>query len=146
MDDLSPQNREREGISLRQDFEVVGTATEARPPQRPRTVGPLGWLLVTAASPLLLLASWNLYPDGPGGMKAGFRDLGIALVVFFASCFLRCGVRRGPWLLTTGVAGAALVLEGTFLRAASAVTTCEVLAGIVILIGTALQLSQDEDG
>jgi hypothetical protein len=101
--------------------------------------GPLGWVLVLAAGIGLMLASWTIYPTDYDGMWAGYRDGLIATVAVIAALALRSSLAGRVSLAVLALCGLLLVLFAVFLDNTHVVFVSELAAGIVLLVGTALQ-------
>jgi hypothetical protein len=106
---------------------------------------PFGWALVVTAGIGLLLSSWALYPNDYDGMWAGYRAGLIGTVVLVAAMALRSTLPKRPSLGLLGLCGVLLVLFAVFLAEGTEVFVTELVAGIVLLIGTALQASTARD-
>jgi len=102
-------------------------------------LAPLGWFLCMAAGAGLLLASWTLYPPDYDGMWAGYRDGLVGLIVLMVVMGLNTTLPRTPQLGLLGLCGALLVLFAVFIDQGQIVFVTELVAGVVLLVGTALQ-------
>jgi hypothetical protein len=102
-------------------------------------VAPFGWMLCLAAGIGLMLSTWTLYPLDAPGMWAGYYDGIIATVAIIAAMALTTRLPEAPSLVVLGLCGVALVLLALFLDNPHVVTVSELAAGIVMLLGTALQ-------
>jgi len=112
----------------------------ATPPAGPvPVVGPLGWALTLAAGIGLILATWMLYPGDNAGMWAGYRDGIIGTVVILAAMALNTSLPAKPALGLLGLCGVLLVLFAVFLDDTTKVFVTELVAGVVLLVGTGLQ-------
>jgi hypothetical protein len=138
------------------ELEHRGTASTAPavpsvPPRRtvpeptPRSF-PLsfGWALVAVATGLLAFASWDLYPDDGPGMWAGYRDGLLVIVIAYALALLRCNVPRAPLVGTCGLIGVLLILEGVFLADTLRISIPEIMAGVVIVVGSVLMATASD--
>jgi hypothetical protein len=124
----------------------VSTTTASGVPGVPvRVVSPFGWALVVTAGIGLLLASWALYPNDYDGMWAGYRGSLIGTVVLVAAMALRSTLPKRPVLGLIGLCGVLLVLFAVFLAEGAQVFVTELVAGITLLIGTALQAGSARD-
>ena len=133
----TPERRPRASVST--------TTTSGAPGAPVRVAAPFGWALVVTAGIGLLLSSWALYPNDYDGMWAGYRAGLIGTVVLVAAMALRSTLPKRPSLGLLGLCGVLLVLFAVFLAEGTEVFVTELVAGIVLLIGTALQASTARD-
>jgi hypothetical protein len=108
-------------------------------------VAPFGWILSLGAGIGLILATWALYPTTADGMWAGYRDGIIGTVVIIAAMSLRTSLPAAPAVGLIGLGGVAAVLFAVFLDNPTDVFVAELTAGIVMLVGAALQASSLRD-
>lgn len=103
-----------------------------------------GWTLVAVATALLAFASWDLYPDDGPGMWAGYRDGLAVIVIGYSLALLRCNVPSTPFIGVCGVIGVLLVLEGIFMASTLRISLPEIMAGVVIVLGSVLMASASD--
>jgi hypothetical protein len=124
----------------------VSTTTSSGAPGAPvQVAAPFGWALVVMAGIGLLLSSWALYPNDDNGMWAGYRGSLIGTVVLMAAMALRSTLPKRPVLGLIGLCGVLLVLFAVFLAEGTEVFVTELVAGIALLLGTALQAGSARD-
>ena len=125
---------------------VPAVPTAPAAPLEPVPVlAPFGWLLILTAGIGLILATWLLYPLDYDGMWAGYRDGIIATVAVMGALALNTSLPKRPVLGLLGLCGILLVLFGFFLDNPTKVMISEVVAGAVLLAGTALYASGHRD-
>ncbi|MGB0101208.1 MAG: hypothetical protein WBP61_13090 [Nocardioides sp.] len=126
-----------------------GSSVPAVPPAPPAplepvpVVAPFGWLLILSAGIGLILATWLVYPPDYAGMWAGYRDGITATVVVLAALALNTTLPKRPTIAILGLCGILLVLFAVFLDNPTEVFISEIIAGAVLLAGTALYASGD---
>lgn len=108
-------------------------------------MSPLGWVLILASGIGLILASWLIYGNEADGMWAGYRDGIIGTIVVLAAMALNTTLPKQPTLGLLGLCGILLILFAVFLDNETAVLVSELVAGIVLLIGTGLYASGRRD-
>ena len=113
-----------------------GTYTPATPVP---VVAPFGWILALAAGIGLVFATWVLYPATAEGMWAGYRDGIMGTLVIIAAMWLRSSLPAAPALVLIGLCGVAAVLFGLFLDDTTVIFVSELVAGILMMLGAALQ-------
>ncbi|MXG90139.1 hypothetical protein [Nocardioides flavescens] len=136
------------GADLERREPAPAPAVPSVPPRRtvpepaPRSFSlAFGWTLVAVATGLLAFASWDLYPDDGPGMWAGYRDSLLVLVIAFSLALLRVNVPKTPFIGACGIVGVLLVLEGIFLASTLRISIPEIMAGVVIVLGSVLMAS-----
>lgn len=120
-------------------------AAPAAPLEPVPVLAPFGWLLVMLAGIGLIIATWVLYPLDADGMWAGYRDGFIATIVVACALALNTSLPKRPFIGLLGLCGILLVLFGLFLDNPTKVLISEVVAGGVLLAGTALYASGHRD-
>ena len=108
-------------------------------------MSPFGWVLILASGIGLILASWLIYGTEADGMWAGYRDGIIGTIVVLAAMALNTTLPKQPTLGLLGVCGILLILFAVFLDNETTVLVSELVAGIVLLIGTGLYASGRRD-
>ncbi|GAB6987205.1 hypothetical protein [Nocardioides pyridinolyticus] len=120
-------------------------AAPAAPLEPVPVLAPFGWMFIMLAGSGLMLATWMLYPLDADGMWAGYRDGVIATAVVVSALALNISLPKKPFLGLLALCGILLVLFGLFLDNPTKVLVSEVLAGGVLLAGTALYASGHRD-
>lgn len=108
-------------------------------------LAPFGWILIMGAGIGLILATWLLYPNDHAGMWAGYRGGFIATVAVVAALALNTSLPKRPILALLALCGFLLVLFGVFLDNSTEVLVSEVVAGGLLLAGTACYVSGHRD-
>jgi hypothetical protein len=108
-------------------------------------MSPFGWVLILASGIGLILATWLIYGTEADGMWAGYRDGIIGTIVVLAAMALNTTLPKQPTLGLLGVCGILLILFAVFLDNETTVLVSELVAGIVLLIGTGLYASGRRD-
>lgn len=120
-------------------------AAPAAPLEPTPVLAPFGWLLILSSGIGLILATWLLYPLDAVGMWAGYYDGFIATIVVMSALALKTSLPKKPVLGLLALSGILLVLFGIFLDVPTKVMIAEVVAGGVLLAGTALYGSGARD-
>jgi hypothetical protein len=101
-------------------------------------VRPFGWLLITASSVGLIIATWLIYGVEAEGMWAGYRDGFTATVVLVCAMALNTSLPKRPFLAVAALAGILLVLFAVFLDPTTTIFVSELVAGALMLAGAIL--------
>ena len=124
---------------------VPAVAAPAAPLEPVPVLAPFGWTLILSSGIGLMLATWLLYPLDAAGMWAGYHDGFIATIVIACALALHTSLPKKPTLGLLGLCGILLVLFGLFLDNPTKVAISEVVAGGLLLAGTALYASGHRD-
>jgi hypothetical protein len=101
-------------------------------------VRPFGWVLITASSVGLIIATWLIYGVEAEGMWAGYRDGFTATVVLVCAMALNTSLPKRPLLAVVALAGILLVLFAVFLDTKTTIFVSELVAGALMLAGAIL--------
>ena len=116
------------------------------PPYTPaEAVSSLGWLVMTVGAIGMLLSSWILFGAQADGMWAGYRCEPLAMIVLLAALALRSSLAKVPSIGIGFVCGIALVLFGALVDDPIRIVLPEILFGLTIIVGSALQLAHLND-